>query len=291
MMEIKFSVPQLSKITGLSQNDLEELLKGEDGEPLENAPGIIADKVGERIGKIKQLEFDKARSKTAKALESIVRSAGIEDFENVEEAVKALADKANEKGDGKSISLETLKQSDLAKVPAFIAFKDVKELELTTLKAEYDKTIKAQKASTIISKAKEEALSILSENGAKFTNFDKQFAALVKMIGESSLDNDDQGNTILKDGDEIRLDTHHNPVKYKDTVLQEWKDLFGLDVIDTSKRTPQPAQRQGQQQQQTGIKFDSFEAADKAIRTAGSAQDRLELQKAMKQQFPDGKPK
>ena len=72
----------MAKITGLKADDLEELLKGEDGEPLSNAPGIVADKVGERITEIKNAEFNKAKSKTAKALESIVKSAGIEDFED-----------------------------------------------------------------------------------------------------------------------------------------------------------------------------------------------------------------
>ena len=160
-MEIKLSLQQISKITGLAQNDLEDLLKGEDGEPLENSPGIIADKVGERIGQVKQTEFNKAKAKISANLEKYARQAGIESFEDVEDAVRQLADKANEKGGDKSITLEALKMSDLTKVPAFIAFKDAKELELSTIKSEYEKTVNAQKAATVISKAKEKMLSLL----------------------------------------------------------------------------------------------------------------------------------
>ena len=193
-MKIEFSIQQLTKITGLKADDLEELLKGEDGEPLSNAPGIVADKVGERITEIKNAEFNKAKSKTAKALESIVKSAGIED------AVRKLADKANEKGQGgDSIDLSTLTPSQLAKIPAFQAFKEAKESELSTLKADYEKTVKAQKLDTVAAKAKERALSLLTEKQAKFTTPDKQLNALFKLIGVESLDLDEKGNIVVLD--------------------------------------------------------------------------------------------
>ena len=293
-MKIEFSIQQLTKITGLKADDLEELLKGEDGEPLSNAPGIVADKVGERITEIKNAEFNKAKSKTAKALESIVKSAGIEDFEDVEDAVRKLADKANEKGqDGKSIDLETLKPSQLAKIPAFIEFKEAKEAELSALKAEHEKTVKAQKLDTVAAKAKERALSILTEKQAKFTTPEKQLNALFKLIGVESLDLDEKGNIVVLDSNgEPRLDAHHNKVSFDDLIVEEWEPLFGFNNIDPNKKTPQPpAGNNKPTQQPTGIKFDSYEAAVNAVRTGATAKDRAEAQRAMNLQFPDGKPK
>ena len=293
-MEIKFSIQQLTRITGLKADDLEELLKGEDGEPLSNAPGIVADKVGERITEIKNVEFNKAKSKTAKTLESIVKSAGIEEFEDVEDAVRKLADKANEKGqDNKSVDLEALTPSQLAKIPSFIAFRDAKESEIATIKSTYETTVKAQKAGLVASKAKEKAIAFLTEKNAKFTNSDKQINALFKLIGTDALDIDDNGNIIVLDASgEPLLDKTHNKVTFEDLVVQEWEPLFGFHTTDPNKRTPEPkAGFQQSKQQQTGIKFDSYDAANKAIKTAGTANERMELQKAMNQQFPEGKPK
>jgi hypothetical protein len=293
-MKIEFSIQQLTKITGLKADDLEELLKGEDGEPLQNAPGIVADKVSERITEIKNAEFNKAKSKTAKAIESIVKSAGVEEFEDVEEAVRKLADKANEKGQsGESLDLSTLTPSQLAKIPAFQAFKETKDAELATLKADYEKTVKAQKAHAVAAKAKEQALSLLTEKNAKFTTPDKQLNALFKLIGTDSLDLDESGNIIVLDEKgEPRIDSHHNKVSFSDLILEEWEPLFGFNAVDPNKKTPQPAAGNNKPtQQSTGIKFDSYEAADKAIRTSNNAKDRMELQKAMNAQFPNGKPK
>ncbi len=294
-MKIEFSIQQLTKITGLKADDLEELLKGEDGEPLSNAPGIVADKVGERITEIKNAEFNKAKSKTAKALESIVKSAGIEEFEDVEDAVRKLADKANEKGQGgDSIDLSTLTPSQLAKIPAFQAFKEAKENELSTLKADYEKTVKAQKLDTVAAKAKERALSLLTEKQAKFTTPDKQLNALFKLIGVESLDLDDKGNMVVLDSNgEPRIDAHHNKVSFDDLILGEWEPLFGFNAIDPNKKTPQPAAGNNKptNQQQPGIKFDSYEAADRAVRTSSNAKDRADLQRAMYAHFPNGKRK
>lgn len=293
-MKIEFSIQQLTKITGLKADDLEELLKGEDGEPLSNAPGIVADKVGERITEIKNAEFNKAKSKTAKALENIVKSAGIEDFEDVEDAVRKLAEKANEKGQGgESLDLTTLKPSQLAKIPAFIEFKEAKEAELSALKAEHEKTVKAQKLDTVAAKAKERALSILTEKQAKFTTPEKQLNALFKLIGVESLDLDEKGNIVVLDSNgEPRLDAHHNKVTFDDLIVEEWEPLFGFNAVDPNKKTPQPpAGNNKPTQQPTGIKFDSYEAAVNAVRTGATAKDRAEAQRAMNLQFPDGKPK
>ena len=293
-MKIEFSIQQLTKITGLKADDLEELLKGEDGEPLSNAPGIVADKVGERITEIKNAEFNKAKSKTAKALESIVKSAGIEDFEDVEDAVRKLAALASEKGQGgESLDLTTLKPSQLAKIPAFIEFKEAKEAELAALKAEHEKTVKAQKLDTVAPKAKERALSILTEKQAKFTKPENQLNALFKIIGVESLDLDEKGNIVVLDGNgEPRLDSHHNKVGFEDLIISQWDSLFEFNVIDPNKKTPQPQPGNNKSTQQpTGIKFDSYEAAVNAVRTGATAKDRAEAQRAMNAQFPDGKPK
>ena len=292
-MKIEFSIQQLTKITGLKADDLEELLKGEDGEPLPNSPGIVADKVGERITEIKNAEFNKAKSKTAKALESIVKSAGIEEFEDVEDAVRKLADKANEKGQTSDVDLSTLTPSQLAKIPAFQAFKEAKESELSTLKADYEKTVKAQKLDTVAAKAKERALSLLTEKQAKFTTPDKQLNALFKMIGVDFLDLDEKGNIIVLDEKgEPRIDAHHNKVSFDDLILEEWEPLFGFNAIDPNKKTPQPAAGNNKPtNQQPGTKFDSWDAANKAVNSEGDAKRRGELMKAMNAQFPEGKPK
>jgi len=80
-------------------------------------------------------------------------------------------------------------------------------------------------------------------------------------------------------------------LSFDDLIIGEWEPLFGFNVIDPNKRTPQPtAGNNNQQQQKTGIKFDSFEAAEKAIRML-SGQDRADAQRAMNAQFPNGKPK
>jgi hypothetical protein len=271
------------------------LLKGEDGEPLQNAPGIVADKVGERITEIKNAEFNKAKSKTAKAIESIVKSAGIEEFEDVEEAVRKLADKANEKGQGgESLDLSTLTPSQLAKIPAFQAFKEAKESELSTIKAEHEKTVKAQKAYAVAAKAKEQALSLLTEKNAKFTTPDKQLNALFKLIGVEFLDLDEKGNiVVLDEKGEPRIDAHHNKVSFSDLILEEWEPLFGFNAVDPNKKTPQPAvgNNKPPHQQSTGIKFDSYDDALSTIKRTGDLKTRNELQKAMNQQFPEGKPK
>ena len=284
----------MTKITGLKADDLEELLKGEDGEPLSNAPGIVADKVGERITEIKNAEFNKAKSKTAKALESIVKSAGIEEFEDVDDAVRKLADKANEKGQsGDSIDLSTLTPSQLAKIPAFQAFKEAKESELSTLKADYEKTVKTQKLDTIASKSKEEALSFLSKMNAKFTVPEMQLNAVFKLIGVENLDLDEKGKTIILDKNgEPLLDAHHNRVNFEDKISEIWEPLFGFNTIDPNKKTPQPpAGKQGQQSQTTGIKFDSYEEATKMVNREADNVRRSELRIAMNAQFPEGKPK
>ena len=161
MMEISLSIQQLTKITGLSQSDLEDLLKGEDGEPLQNAPDIITQKVGERIGKVKQTEVDRTRAKILSNFEKYAKQAGIETFEDAEDAVRQLAEKANDKGGDKSITLETLKPSDLVKIPAFVQFRDAKDAELSAVKSEFEKSVKAQKAATVISTAKEKATEMV----------------------------------------------------------------------------------------------------------------------------------
>jgi len=293
-MKIEFSIQQLSKITGKKTDELETLLKGEEGEPLENAPGLIAEMVGDRIKEAKDTEFNKAKPKLAKSLESIVKTAGIEDFEDVESAVRQLAEKASEKGqDGSSIDLETLKPSQLAKIPAFVTYRDAQEAKIQQLQADFDKQVKAQKAATVSAKAKEKALQILTEKQAKFTNPEKQLSALFKMLG-AELDMDDKGNIIVlgEDGEPLVDAKTQNRIEFDDLVVSEWEPLFGFNQIDPNKKTPTPppGKKPVTDQQKQGIKFDSWDDANKAIKTEVNASRRVELMKAMNEQFPNGKP-
>ena len=180
---IALTVQQLSKITGLDSDELEKLLKGEDGEPLENAPAIIVEKVSERIGKTKETEFNRAFQKLAKKLEGIAKTAGIEEYTDVEDAVRQLADKASEAGQGgESTNLETLTPSQLTKIPAFKEYKAGRDAEMEALKADYETKIKSQRALSTISEAKKRALTLLADKNAKFNNQERQLDGLFKII-------------------------------------------------------------------------------------------------------------
>jgi len=298
-MKIELTLQQLARLTEKKVDDLELLLKGEGGEPLENAPGIIAELVGDRIKENTQRQFDIAKSKISKSLEKIVKDAGVKDFDGVEDAVQKLADlKASGQGkDGDSFDLTTLKANQLAKIPSFVEFQQAKEAELNELKATYEKTLKAQKFEKISSVSQKRALALLSDpaKNVKFRNQEKQIKTLLKSIEDYGfLDLDEDENPILVDQEGVPIvdSKTQTKIKFDDLVIAEWDSLVGFTAIDPDKKTPQPAAgKTGQQQQSTGIKFDSYEAADKAVRTSNNAKDRMELQKAMNAQFPNGKPK
>lgn len=292
---IALTVQQLSKITGLDSDELEKLLKGEDGEPLENAPAIIVEKVSERIGKTKETEFNRAFQKLAKKLEGIAKTAGIEEYTDVEDAVRQLADKASEAGQGgESTNLETLTPSQLTKIPAFKEYKAGRDAEMEALKADYETKIKSQRALSTISEAKKRALTLLADKNAKFNNQERQLDGLFKIIsGNYSLDMDEKGQIIVLGADgEPAIDKSHNPIKFEDLIVEEWEPLFGFNETDPNKKTPapKPGQFGKTQQQQTGIKFDDYAAAVQAVRTARTNEDRAAMQKAMNEQFPFGKP-
>ena len=288
---IALTVQQLSKITGIDSDELDKLLKGEDGEPLENAPALIVEKVSERIGKTKETEFNRAFQKLAKRLEGIAKQAGIDEYADVEDAVRQLADKANEKGQsGESTDLETLTASQLTKIPAFKEYKAGKDAEMEKMKSDYETVIRSQKAMSTVSEAKKRALSVLTEKNAKFNNQDRQLDGLFKIIsGAYSLDMDDKGNIIVLGVDgEPAIDNSHNPIKFDDLILGEWEPLFGFNETDPSKKTPgAKAGTFGQKDKQpTGIKFESKEAANKAVMMETDVKKRLELRTAMNEQFP-----
>lgn len=292
---IALTVQQLSKITGLDSDELEKLLKGEDGEPLENAPAIVVEKVSERIGKTKETEFNRAFQKLAKKLEGIAKGAGIDEFSDVEDAVRQLADKASEAGQGGvSVDLETLTASQLTKIPAFREYKAGRDAEVEKMKNDYETQIKSQRAMSTISEAKKRALALLAEKNAKFNNQERQLDGLFKIIsGNYSLDLDEKGNIIVLGADgEPAIDKSHNPIKFETLIVEEWEPLFGFNETDPSKKTPAPKPGQfGQKDKQsTGIKFDDYAAAVQAVRTARTNEDRASLQKAMNEQFPNGKP-
>lgn len=289
---IALTVQQLSKITGVDSDELEKLLKGEDGEPLENAPALIVEKVSERIGKTKETEFNRAFQKLAKKLEGIAKGAGIDEFSDVEDAVRQLADKASEsKGNGgESTDLETLTASQLAKIPAFKEYKASKDAEFEKLKSDYETTIRSQKAVSTLSEAKKRALLLLSEKNAKFgNNQDKQLDGFFKIIsGAYSLDMDDKGNIIVLGSDgEPAIDKSHNPIKFESLVVEEWEPLFGFNETDPNKKTPgaKPGIFGQKDKQQTGIKFEDIASANKAIAMETDVKKRLELRKAMNEQF------
>ena len=287
---IALTVQQLSKITGLDSDELEKLLKGEDGEPLENAPAIVVEKVSERIGKTKETEFNRAFQKLAKKLEGIAKTAGIEEYTDVEDAVRQLADKASEAGQGgESTNLETLTPSQLTKIPAFKEYKAGRDAEMEALKADYETKIKSQRALSTISEAKKRALTLLADKNAKFNNQERQLDGLFKIIsGNYSLDMDEKGQIIVLSADgEPAIDKSHNPIKFEDLIVEEWEPLFGFNETDPNKKTPapKPGTFGKTEKQTTGIKFDSIAAANKAIAMETDAAKRLELRKAMNEQF------
>ncbi len=297
-MKIELTLQQLARLTEKKVDELEALLKGEDGEPLENAPGVIAELVGDRIKENTQRQFNIAKSKISTNLEKIVKAAGIKDFEDVEDAVKKLAEKASEQGkDGDSFDLTTLKANQLAKIPSFVEFQQAKEAEIAELKTNYEQTLKAQKSDKIRSVSQKRALALLSDpaKNVKFRNQEKQINTLLKNIedyGFLDLDKDDNPIIVDKDGEPIVDSKTQVKLKFEDLVINEWDSLVGFTAIDPDRKTPQPpAPGRNNQQQQPGIKFDSYEAADRAVRTSSNAKDRADLQRAMNAQFPNGKPK
>ena len=217
------NLQQLSKITGLNADDLKSKLEsGENGELVENAPGLIAEMVGDRVKENTQTQFNIATSKISKKLEKIVKSAGIEDFENVEDAVQKLADKASEQGEGnKSIELDTLKLNDLAKIPAFQAFRESKESEIADLKSENEKIVKSQKLSETSLKVRAHSFSYLDEKLAKYSD-DKDFQldAILQFVPVERLEwNEKAKDFIILDADgQPELDNSANPKKYLDTL-------------------------------------------------------------------------
>ena len=296
-MKIELTLQQLARLTEKKVDDLESLLKGEDGEPLENIPGIIAELVGDRIKENTQKQFDIATSRISKKLEKIVKDAGIKEFDGVEEAVQKLADlKASGQGkDGDSFDLTTLKANQLAKIPSFVEFQQAKEAELNELKATYEKTLKAQKFERISSVSQKRALALLSDpaKNVKFRNQEKQIKTLLKSIEDYGfLDLDEEGNPIIVDQDGIPIvdSKTQTKIKFDDLVIAEWDSLVGFTAIDLDKKTPQPAAGNNKStQQKTGIVFDSYEAAVKATKSGNDA-DRLAAQRAMNAQFPNGNP-
>jgi len=297
-MKIELTLQQLARLTEKKVDDLELLLKGEGGEPLENAPGVIAELVGDRIKENTQRQFDIAKSKISKSLEKIVKDAGIKDFDGVEDAVQKLADlKASGQGkDGDSFDLTTLKANQLAKIPSFVEFQQAKEAELNELKATYEKTLKAQKFERISSVSQKRALTLLSDpaKNVKFRNQEKQIKTLLKSIEEYGfLDLDEEGNPIIVDQDGVPIvdSKTQTKVKFDDLVIAEWDSLVGFTAIDPDKKTPQPAAGNNKPtQQKTGIVFASYDEALKASKSGNDA-DRLAAQKAMNAQFPNGRPR
>ncbi len=295
-MEIKFSIQQVAKLTAIDADELEALLKGEDGEPLENAPRIIAEKVGERITKAKTVEYDKAKSKFSKTVEDIVRKAGIEDFESVDDAVRKLADKANEKGQGeKSIDLETLTIQQLRKIPAFKEFESIKLSELEAEKQKAESALKSIRDQQLEAKQRASILAILKAKNAELTDPEKQVEKVLKLIkSDHKIDVDSDENLVsLDDDNNIRVDKKtQNVVTYEEIVLNAADGIIKLNAVDPNKKTPAPKPGFSQPaKQEQGIKFDSWEQANKAITREADVKTRLALQKAMNEQFPDGKPK
>lgn len=298
-MKIELTLQQLARLTEKKVDELEALLKGEDGEPLENTPDVIAELVGDRIKTVTQRQFDIATSKISKKLEKIVKDAGIKEFESVEEAVQKLADlKASGQGkDGDSFDLTTLKASQLAKIPSFVEFQQAKDAEIAELKTNYEQTLRAQKSERVNSVSEKRAIAILSDpsKNVKFRNQEKQIKTVLKNIQEVGfLDLDSEGNPIIvdKDGEPVVDSKTQLKIKFDDLVINEWESLVGFTVIDTDKKTPQPpAGKQGQQPQTTGIKFDSWDEATKMVNREPDNARRSELRIAMNAQFPEGKPK
>ena len=129
----------------------------------------------------------------------------------------------------------------------------------------------------------------------KFRNQEKQIKTVLKNIQEIGfLDLDSEGNPIIvdKDGEPVVDSKTQLKIKFEDLVINEWESLVGFTAIDPDKKTPQPpAGNNKPTQQQPGIKFDSYEAANNAIRSEPTAKGRADLQRAMNAQFPNGKPK
>ncbi len=297
-MKIELTLQQLARLTEKKVDELEALLKGEDGEPLENAPGVIAELVGDRIKENTQRQFNIAKSKISTNLEKIVKAAGIKDFEDVEDAVKKLAEKASEQGkDGDSFDLTTLKANQLAKIPSFVEFQQAKDAEIAELKTNYEQTLRAQKSERVNSVSEKRAIAVLSDpsKNVKFRNQEKQIKTVLKNIQEYGfLDLDSEGNPIIvdKDGEPVVDSKTQIKIKFDDLVVNEWDSLVGFTAIDPDKRTPQPAPGNNKPtNQQPGTKFDSWDAANKAVNSEGDAKRRGELMKAMNAQFPEGKPK
>jgi hypothetical protein len=120
---------------------------------------------------------------------------------------------------------------------------------------------------------------------------EKQIKTLLKSIEDYGfLDLDENENPILVDQEGVPIvdSKTQTKVKFDDLVIAEWDSIVGFTAIDLDKKTPQPAAGNNKPtQQKTGIKFDSFEAAEKAIRML-SGQDRADAQRAMNAQFPNG---
>ena len=176
-------------------------------------------------------------------------------------------------------------------------FQQAKEAEIAELKTNYEQTLKAQKSDKIRSVSQKRALALLSDpaKNVKFRNQEKQINTLLKNIedyGFLDLDKDDNPIIVDKDGEPIVDSKTQVKLKFEDLVINEWDSLVGFTAIDPDRKTPQPpAPGRNNQQQQPGIKFDSYEAADRAVRTSSNAKDRADLQRAMNAQFPNGKPK
>jgi len=288
---IELTLKQLSQITAIPTADLEELLNGEGGVPLENAPEIIVKKVGDRIKENTNQQFKAATSKIATKLENIVKGAGIEEFEGVEDAVQKLAQKASEQGEGnKSVDLDTLKITDLAKIPAFQTYRDAKDAEVTSLKAEIENTVKSVERRETAVKARTHAFSYLDTKLAKYTDKDMQLDAIFNFIPVDRLKWDEKQKdfVVLGTDGEPELDGSANPVKFLDALSDKWGRLYGFNETDPNKKTPAPKATfsKDKQQQPQGITFESRDAAEKAVRNEVDVKRRLELRKAMNEQFP-----
>lgn len=239
MDKIEISVDYLHKLAGMTREDFLDTIQDENGDLVDNYESMVSDRIKAKVKEIREDQKNRGFKAGRKEVEKILSENGIDDFEDLADAINELKGK--------------LKPAEPAKSePANLTIEEIRELP--QVKSWFESEVEAlKKAITEAEKLAEERASQFQRYKVTNVAMNKAHEALkeanaanltpkglemyLKALGTNNLDiSEDGAITVLDSDGQPMKDDLHNPITFSDYVTKNW--AFGFSEVPDGSGSP-----------------------------------------------------